>query len=242
MGRVMDMHGKVALVTGANRGLGRALTQALAERGATVLMVCRDGDAGAEVEDELRGKGLDVTLYVADMASIDDIEALHEEVAAEFDRLDVLVNCAGVLMRGTDSSVEAVPLAVLETTMAINFTGPFWMCKQFVPMLRQSPSGRIINFTSGLGRFSLDISGDYPAYSISKTAINALTHVLAAELADTPVIVVSVDPGWARTDMGGPDAQITVEEGIDTPLWLATADASELVSGRLYYLREAVSW
>ncbi len=238
----MEMEGKVALVTGANRGIGRALTQALAERGATVLMVCRDEDAGAEAEEQLRAQGLDVTLYVADLASIDDIEALHEEVAAEFEQLDVLVNCAGVLLRGADTSVEKVPLAVLETTMAINFVGPFWMCKMFLPLLRNAPSGRIINFTSGLGRLSIPISGDYPAYTISKTAINALTHVLAAELEGGRVIVASVDPGWVRTDMGGPDAQISVEEGIDTPLWLATADARELESGRLYYRREAVSW
>ncbi len=238
----MDMDGKVALVTGANRGLGRALTEALARRGATVLMVCRDEDAGAEAEEALRADGLDVTLYIANMASIDDIEALHEEVAAEFEQLDVLVNCAGVLLRGPDSSVEDVPLSVLETTMAVNFTAPFWMCKMFLPLLRNAPSGRIINFTSGLGRLSIDVSGDYPAYSMSKTAINALTHVLAAELEGTPVIVASVDPGWARTDMGGPDAKISVEDGIDTPLWLATADAADLESGRLYCRREVVTW
>lgn len=238
----MDMHGKVVLVTGANRGLGRALTQALAERGATVLMVCRDREAGAEVEEELRGKGLDVTLYVADMASIDDIEELGEEVAVEFDRLDVLVNCAGVNLDSAETTVESIPLAVLETTVAINFMGPFWMCKQFLPLLRQSPSARIINFSSGIGRLTVDAMGPYPAYSISKTAINALTKVLAAELAETGIIVVAVDPGWARTDMGGPDAPLSVEEGIDTPLWLATAEPDEIESGRLYLARQIVSW
>jgi NAD(P)-dependent dehydrogenase (short-subunit alcohol dehydrogenase family) len=207
----MDMEGKVALVTGANRGLGRALTQALAERGATVLMVCRDEDAGAEVEEELRASGL-------------------------------LVNCAGVNLDSAETTVENIPLAVLETTVAINFMGPFWMCKQFLPLLRQSPSGRIINFSSGIGRLTMDAMGPYPAYSISKTAINALTKTLASEVAGTGIIVVAVDPGWARTDMGGPDAPLSIEEGIDTPLWLATADASELQSGRLYHLRKAVSW
>jgi NAD(P)-dependent dehydrogenase (short-subunit alcohol dehydrogenase family) len=238
----MDMHGKVALVTGGNRGLGRALTQALAGRGATVLMVCRDGEAGAEVEEELRGRGLDVSLYVADMGSIDDIEGLYEDISTEFDRLDVLVNCAGVNLDSSETTVGNMPLAILETTMAINFTGPFWMCKQFIPMLRQSPSGRIINFSSGIGRLTVDGAGAYPAYSISKTAINALTKVLAAELADTGVIVVSVDPGWARTEMGGPDAPLSVEEGIDTPLWLATAEPGEIESGRLYLARQVVSW
>jgi len=238
----MEMDGKVALVTGANRGLGCALTQALAERGATVLMVCRDEDAGAEVEEELRAHGLDVTLYLADMASIDDIEALHEEVAAEFDRLDVLVNCAGVNLDSAQTTVENIPLAVLETTMAINFVGPLWMCKQFVPMLRRSADGRIINFSSGIGRLTVDGMGPYPAYSISKTAINALTRVLAAELGQSGITVVAVDPGWVRTDMGGPEAPLSVEEGIDTPLWLATADARELESGRLYCRREVISW
>jgi NAD(P)-dependent dehydrogenase (short-subunit alcohol dehydrogenase family) len=238
----MDMKDKVVLVTGANRGLGRALTQALAERGATVLMVCRNEDAGAEVEEDLRERGLDVTLYVADMASLDDIEALHEEVAAEFECLDVLVNCAGINLDSAETTIENIPLAVLETTMAINFVGPLWMCKQFIPMLERSPAGRIINLSSGIGRLTVDAMGPYPAYSISKTAINALTKVLAAELAESGIVVVAVDPGWARTDMGGPDAPLSVAEGIDTPLWLATAEAGEVESGRLYYQRKVISW
>ena len=238
----MDMDGKVALVTGANRGIGRALTEALADLGATVLMVCRDEHAGSRVEEDLRGRGLDVSLYVADMASIADIEWLHDDVVEDFEVLDALVNCAAVNLDREETTVEEMTLDILETTMAINFFGPFWMCKKFVPLLKRAESGRIVNFTSGLGRLTVPRMGPYPAYSISKTAVNGLTRVLAAELAGSGVLVNSVDPGWVRTDMGGPEAPLSVEEGADTPLWLVTADADELESGCLYHNRHVISW
>ncbi len=238
----MRADGKVAIVTGANRGLGRGLSEALADRGATVLMVCRDAEAGQQAESELRERGLDASLFVADMESVPDIEHLREEVAALFDRVDILANCAGVNLDDEDTAVENIPLNVLTRTMNTNFLGPLWMCRCFIPMLRESESGRIINFTSGLGRLTPPRMGPYPAYSISKTALNGLTRVLAGELEGTGVIVVSVDPGWVRTDMGGPGAPLSVEEGIETPLWLATGPAEEIETGCLYNQKQVITW
>jgi len=238
----MDMQGKVALITGANRGLGRALSAALAERGAMVLMVCRDEEAGRAASKGLWDQGYDVALHLADMGRIEDIEALHDEVAEKFDRLDVLVNNAGVNLDEEDTTVETLPLDVLERTLAINFVGPLWLCKRMIPLLKRSQSGRIINYTSGLGQLSVPRQGRYPAYSMSKTAINALTRALADELADAGIIVASVDPGWCQTGMGGPSAPRSPEEGIASALWLATADPDELQSGVLYYDREVIPW
>jgi NAD(P)-dependent dehydrogenase (short-subunit alcohol dehydrogenase family) len=239
---MMEMEGKVALITGANRGLGLALSAALAEQGATVLMVCRDEEAGAEAARELWERELDVALHVADVASVSDIERLHDEVSAKFDRLDVLVNNAGVNLDEGDTTIETLPLATLEMTMDINFRGPVWLCHVFLPLLKRSESARIINYTSGLGRLSTPHGGNYPAYSMSKTAINGLTKVLAAEVEADGVIVNSVDPGWCQTDLGGPEAPRPVDEGITAALHLATADADELETGCLYYDREVISW
>jgi NAD(P)-dependent dehydrogenase (short-subunit alcohol dehydrogenase family) len=205
-------------------------------------MVCRDVAAGQSAEEVLRDEGLDVSLFVADLESVPDIERLREDVEALFDRVDVLANCAGVNLDDEETTIEDLSLGVLTRTMNVNFRAPLWMCRSFIPLLRESESGRIINFTSGLGRLSVSRMGPYPAYSISKTALNGLTRTLAAELADTDIMVFSVDPGWVRTDMGGPEAPLSVEEGIQTPLWLATADAEELESGCLYHRKEIVSW
>ncbi len=238
----MSMQAKVAVVTGANRGLGRGLTEALARRGQTVLMVCRDKMSGQLAESELRTQGLDVSLFIADLRSPADIRDLADEVAALFTRVDVLANCAGVNLEGEGATLEDLSPEVLAATMETNFRGILWMCTALLPLLGNSPSGRIINFTSGLGRLSVPHSGRYPAYSISKTALNGLTKVLAAELETTNVLVFSVDPGWVRTEMGGEDAPLSVEEGVDTPLWLATAEPDELRSGALYHRREIISW
>ncbi len=238
----MSDEGKIAVVTGANRGLGRGLTEALAERGFTVLMVCRNAEAGRAVEDELKGRGLDVRLFVADMESAADIERLAGEVAADYDRVDVLVNNAAVNLDDEQTTIETMPLEALERTLAVNVVGPFWMCRMFLPLLRKSESGRVINYTSGLGRLGIPRSNRMPSYSLSKTAINALTVLLAAEGQGDGIIVNSVDPGWVKTEMGGPGAQLELAEGIQAALHLATAPAEELQTGCLYHQREILSW
>jgi NAD(P)-dependent dehydrogenase (short-subunit alcohol dehydrogenase family) len=238
----MGAEEKIAVVTGANRGLGRALTEALARQGATVLMVCRDGDAGREAEAGLRAEHLDARLFVADVEFTADVERLRAEVEAHYPRVDVLVNNAGVMFSDDDIDFEDMDLEVLIRTMNINFRGAVWMCRQFLRLLRNSESGRIINLTSGLGRLSHPTGALFPAYSMSKTAINGLTKLLAEELDGSGIIVVSADPGWVKTDLGGDDAPRDVEEGIDTQLWLATVDADQIESGRVYCDRTIVDW
>ena len=126
--------------------------------------------------------------------------------------------------------------------MNINLRGSLLMCSKFIPLIKKSESGRIVNFSSGLGELTPDRMGPFPSYSISKTAVNMLTKFLAAELKDDNVIVNSVDPGWVKTDMGGPNAMMEIPEGIDTPIWLATADSSELKSGFFYKERKIIDW
>lgn len=238
----MKMKDKIILITGANKGLGRAMSQKFAEMGATVYMVCRNRERGEQAEKEFKMKNLDVILKLADMEKTETIERLTKEISSEQDRIDVLINNAGVNIDKSDTRIENIPLELLEKTMNINFRGSLLMCQKFIPLLKKSKSGRIINFSSGLGQLTVPRMGFYPAYSISKTAVNAITKNLAHELQATNIMVFSVDPGWVRTDLGGPAAPLSIEEGIETPVYLATEPARNLISGEFYKEKEILGW
>jgi NAD(P)-dependent dehydrogenase (short-subunit alcohol dehydrogenase family) len=125
-------------------------------------------------------------------------------------------------------------------TLETNFLGAWRVCKAFVPIIRESGSGRIVNISSAMGQ--LETMGvDSPAYRVSKTALNALTGMLAADLAGAKILVNAVDPGWIRTDMGGPGAPRSVEEGARTPVWLATLPEGS-PSGGFYFERRLIPW
>jgi len=238
----MDLKGKTALITGANRGLGLAMSEKLAEAGATVIMASRDLKKGEEAAKTLKNKGFNVVAMQCDVEKLEDIENLHKEASKQFDKIDILINNAGINTEGGDIKIENIDLALFEKIMNINLRGSLAMCKHFISLVKKSDSGRIINFSSGLGELTPGRMGPFPSYSISKTAVNMLTKFLAAELKDANVIVASVDPGWVKTDMGGPDAMLEISEGIDTPIWLATADASEIKSGFFYKERKIIDW
>jgi NAD(P)-dependent dehydrogenase (short-subunit alcohol dehydrogenase family) len=140
---------------------------------------------------------------------------------SEGKKIDVLVNNAGVMLDGDGDESTDDYRESLRQTMETNVYGPLELSEKLEPMM--SDGGRIINLSSGMGQLS-DMGGGYHAYRISKTAINAVTRILAAELADRGIKVNSVSPGWAKTDMGGPNALITAEQGVQTIVWLATSD------------------
>jgi len=236
------MNKKIIVITGANRGLGFALSDTLSANGACVIMVCRSEEKGRPAFQELADKGRDVCLKIADVSNTDAIEVLSREIESEFGYIDVLINNAGVNIDSDDTRVENISLDLIQTTMQTNFMGPLWMCRMLVPLLRKSTDGRVINFSSGLGQLTVPRMGPYPAYSISKTAVNALTKVLAEELKQDNILVVSLDPGWVKTDMGGPEAMLEISEGIETPLWLATADRKEITNGECYKEKKILGW
>lgn len=236
------MKDKTVMITGANRGMGFAMAEKLGGMGARILVVCRDRAKGEAALSKLKTQGVDAFLHLADMESPSSIEQMSAEVSRQIDVIDVLINNAAVLLEGTDATIEKTELSILHRTMAINFIGPYWMCKCFAPMLKKSESGRIINFSSGLGQLTVPRMGGVPAYSVSKTATNGLTKMLAEELKETPVRVVAVDPGWVRTEMGTKAATFSIDEGIDTAIWLATAGVSEFTNGELYKQRRIIGW
>ncbi len=217
----------VALVTGANRGIGLAVVEALAKRGFQVILTARHAQRGDVAAERLADRGLDVRPHALDVTSEQSIAALGEFVRSRCGRLDVLINNAGILPDGhgiEDASRASVFNASLDTVklaMDVNVYGPLLLAQELVPLMRQRGRGRIVNVSTGMAQLS-DMGGRFPAYRLSKTALNALTRILAAETADDGILVNAVCPGWVRTDMGGPQAERSPEEAAEGIVWAAT--------------------
>jgi NAD(P)-dependent dehydrogenase (short-subunit alcohol dehydrogenase family) len=235
----MSENGRVALVSGGNRGIGRDVVRQLGERGITVVLGSRDLKRGEKVAAELEAQGLQIVAKQLDVRDEASVERVARELAEEFGRLDILVNNAGITdpWRGTaeDADFDAVK-GVLET----NLFGAWRLAKAVIPLMRRNGYGRIVNLSSGMGQLS-DMGGHSPGYRVSKTGLNALSRMLASELAGENILVNSVCPGWVRTDMGGPGARRSVEQGADTPVWLATLPDGG-PSGGFFRDRKPIPW
>jgi len=234
-----------ALVTGANRGIGLEVCRQLLTMGWRVIACVRDQQAGAEALKQLRAEtGADeqqLILRRVDVTSMTDIRSLARWLAdCEFP-LHALINNAGVFMESSAAGDDD-PLQIESTTMMqtfnINTLGPLRMIQALA--MNMAAGGRIVNVSSGMGQLS-DMGENYLAYRTSKTALNALTRVMAQRLAEFDISVNACCPGWVRTDMGGEHAERSVEQGADTIVWLATsADANG--SGGFYRNRARIDW
>jgi NAD(P)-dependent dehydrogenase (short-subunit alcohol dehydrogenase family) len=218
----MKASGRVALVTGANRGIGREVARQLAARGDTVIVGARDeakaSAAAEEIASETGGSATPVQLDVADEASI---SAAATRLASDPGRLDVLVNNAGV---GTDWGVAGADpdFEAIQAALDTNFFGAYRLTVALLGLLRASPSPRIVNVSSGMGGVS-EMGGWSPGYRVSKAALNAMTRILSTELAGEGFLVNSACPGFVNTDMGGQfGARKPVEDGASGIVWLAT--------------------
>lgn len=240
----MNTKGKIAVVTGANRGLGLETCRQLAQRGLTVILTSRDEGKGQSAADQLRKEGLEVRPFALEVTSARSIEKLRKFIADDYGRLDVLVNNAGVFLdpRGDGdpaaSSVLRADIDTLRASMETNLYGPLRLCQALIPLMQGS--GRVVNLSSGMGQLS-EMNGGCPGYRFSKTALNALTRTLADELQDTRIKVNSVCPGWVRTDMGGPNATRPLEEGAATIVWLATLP-DDGPSGGFFRDKQRIPW
>jgi NAD(P)-dependent dehydrogenase (short-subunit alcohol dehydrogenase family) len=203
---------RTALVTGANRGIGLAVAHGLGERGFRVLAGARDPRRGEEAVRALRAAGHDARAVVLDVT---DEATVAAAVAAAEGRLDVLVNNAGIYPGGRASKLD---LAVAEEAWQINALGAWRVAEAVIPLMRAAGWGRIANVSSQAGSLAT-MDASMPAYNVSKAALNAMTRVLAADLRGTGVLVNAVCPGWVRTDMGGPGASRSLEEGAASVLW-----------------------
>jgi NAD(P)-dependent dehydrogenase (short-subunit alcohol dehydrogenase family) len=229
----------VAFITSANRGLGFEIAQQLGTLGMHVILRTRDPDKGRAALDTLSADGIQAECVGIDVSDSASIGAAPQAVAGKHEHFDVLVNNAG-LLNDFGMTASELPLENLRASFETNFFGAFETTQNFPPLIRKAPAGRIVKLTSDLG--SLTAMGDpkHPqfaafaaGYQASKCALNVLTSQFAKELADTQIKVNSASPGLCRTDMGGEDAPLSVEQGAATAVWLATLDADG-PTGRFY--------
>jgi NAD(P)-dependent dehydrogenase (short-subunit alcohol dehydrogenase family) len=210
---------KIALVTGANKGLGFETCLQLAQLGLTVILSALDLIKGQLAAKQLADRGLDVLFYQLDVSNQSNITKIAHRIEQQFGRLDILINNAAILYDTWQKAVDA-DLEVVNQAFTTNLFGPWKLSQVCIPIMKTNKYGRIVNVSSGAGSLHYMGAGT-PAYSVSKAALNAFTRILAAELTGTGILVNSVDPGWVATDMGGRGGR-PVEEGAKGIVWAAT--------------------
>ena len=230
---------RVALVTGANKGIGFEVVRQLSRKGFHVFLGARNAAAGRAATEKLRSEGAGgINFLEIDVSNLESVRRSAEEFSRVSDHLDSLVNNAGIAL---DEDVDVLKISVetFETTLRTNTLGPLTVSQAFVPLLKKSSAPRIVNVSSGGGQLADGADGWSPAYCISKTALNGVTSQLAAALPN--FAVNSVCPGWVRTDMGGANATRSVAEGAAGIVWLA-ADAPQKETGKFWRDRKVIPW
>ncbi|MEH2394887.1 MAG: SDR family oxidoreductase [Nostoc sp.] len=224
-----DLKGKVALITGANKGIGFEIARQLGSRGATVLLGARGIERGEEAANKLRLNEIDARSVQLDVIDQKTIDSTAQQIESEFGKLDILVNNAGIASDGDRLPPSQVEIETLRHTYETNVFGVFAVTKALLPLLKKSKAGRIVNLSSGLGSLTQNSDPNYEfanakslAYNSSKTALNAITVLLADELKDTPIKVNAADPGFTATDINQHRGYRTVEQGAIAPVRLAT--------------------
>jgi NAD(P)-dependent dehydrogenase (short-subunit alcohol dehydrogenase family) len=230
---------KLVLITGANRGIGLETARQLARRGFHVVIGARDETSGRRTAGDIQADRGNATFLPLDVSNTDSIRAATQGFAALADRLDVLVNNAGIY---PDKGIDILTLTreQADQTFQTNTFGALEVIQAFLPYLRKSEAAKVINVSSGYGQLE-GLSPDVPSYCLSKLALNGLTIMLAKALKADRIAVNSMCPGWVRTEMGGPNASRSVEEGADTAVWLAS-EAPHDVTGRFFRDRHEIPW
>jgi len=229
---------RIALVTGANRGIGLEVCRQLAVKGFTVLLTARDAKNARAAADTLTTVGR-VESLVLDVDDPNNIAKAAAEVASRYERLDVLINNAGINYDTWETVENADVDGTVMQTITTNLLGPWRLCQAFLPLLRRSRAGRIVNVSSESGSLTKMGAGP-PAYQVTKAALNALTRTLAGELRDTRILVNSVCPGWVATDMGGAGGR-PAAEGASGIVWAATLPDNG-PSGGFFQDRKPLKW
>lgn len=239
---------RIALITGANKGIGFETARQLGQQGIRVLIGARDESRGAAAVEKLRKEKIDAQFLALDVTNKKSLAAAAAHVERDFGRLDILVNNAGILKSGQDGLPGVTPEAVLRETFETNFFGLVAVTQAFLPLLRKSDSARIVNVSSILGSHaehadpnSTIYQAKTLAYDASKSAVNMFTVHLAHELRGSKIKVNSGHPGWVKTDMGGESAELEIPDGAKTIVWLATLPDTGPTGG-FYHKQVHMRW
>ena len=242
---------KIALVTGASKGIGLETVRQLAAKGVHVLLGARTLAKATEAAAPLQASGLPVEPIELDVTNAAHIAAAAEAISSKFGRLDILINNAGIMVESVDWSLNTTATVapnILRETYDTNFFGVVALTQALLPLLLKAPAGRIVNLSSIMGSLTLHATEGSPiynskpfAYDSSKSALNAFTVHLAHALKDTPVKVNSAHPGWVKTEMGGEGAMMEIADGATTSVDLALLPADG-PSGAYIHLGKSLPW
>ncbi|MDA0972608.1 MAG: SDR family NAD(P)-dependent oxidoreductase [Bacteroidetes bacterium] len=221
------------LVTGANRGIGLEIVKQLVNEGHQVIATARDIEKLKSKTTSLKGNLLHFSLDVTDPASV---ALLKNSLTDTLPFIDVLINNAGII--SSNQGPMASDMKEVRALISTNLLGPWRLSQALLPLLEASQDARIVNISSGMGAWD-DLTASHAAYRMSKVSLNALTVMMASEL-EGRVTVNSMCPGWVKTDMGGPNAQQSVEQGADTAVWLSTRE--HIPTGKFFRDRKEIPW
>ncbi len=239
---------KIALVTGANKGIGLETARQLGQKGITVLVGARDDAKARQAAEKLQKDGIDAHAVVVDVNDGASIKKAAGQIERDYGRLDILVNNAGVMLDDSKKKPSEQSLEVWRKTFETNLFGLIATTQAMLPLLRKGDAGRIVNLSSILGSIQLHATPGSPiydtkmaAYNVSKSAVNAFTVQLAYELKDTPMKVNAAHPGWVKTEMGGEGATMEISDGAKTSVALATIGADG-PNGAYMHMGETLPW
>lgn len=237
----------VALITGGNKGIGLETARQLGKLGYTVLVGARDAQKGEDAIAELRSQGIEAYFVSVDLENGATFAAAASYIEENFGHLDALVNNAGINLDYGIRPSEVSP-EMMRKTFDTNFFAQIELTQMLLPLLEKSPAGRIVNLSSILGSLTLNSDPKSPigdwrslAYNSSKAALNAFTAILAYDLRKTAIKVNSAHPGWVKTDMGGPQAPMELEDGAKTSVWLATLP-EDGPTGQYFHMQDRLPW
>jgi NAD(P)-dependent dehydrogenase (short-subunit alcohol dehydrogenase family) len=213
----------IALITGANKGLGLGCAQALSDRGYTVIMTARDLKKLKPEADKLKSKNSKVSAIQLDTSDYRAIEEAVNKITFDHKTIDILINNAGIFLDGLKDDGK-VFFETLTNSFQTNTIGPALLIKKILPIMKKNNFGRIVNVSSGMAGLT-EMEGGSLAYRTSKAALNVVTRVFAREASGSDILVNSVCPGWVKTDMGGAGASRTIPEGVASILWAADLPA-----------------